>query len=410
YLSTPIPIQSYVFQPFCNSNQASTSVHETRSISMPSITIVVDEMVSKNAAAQKRALSIKKENAEKLVELQAAYEVVRDLQLKNDILHRILEVKQIIDEETKKFSVKQFAAMFSHYSVVISQDDKAKVPLGIPAVGKTFQTMQTINENVTLADHDFPIGAHQKLIPLVYLAIDPSDSNDSLRKGQLAIFIRPQYNVGTSSNTHMADLITLTNQESFKHIFENNGQIKPIWVLLVDGGPDENPRHLKNICRYSRLFQFLDLDYLTVRTHAPGQSAYNPVERAMSTLSGKLAGITLPIDTFGSHLDSQGKVINQELAKKNFRHAGETLCTLWSRDLIFGKNVMAQYVEDNLPPFQIEDNEEESKTFWKWLEKHTQICQYSLDIRKCDDLTCCHPKRNEESAAFLAENGGFLPP
>ncbi|CAG8509756.1 3851_t:CDS:2, partial [Gigaspora rosea] len=38
-------------------------------------------------------------------------------------------------------------------------------------------------------------------------------------------------------------------------------------------------------------------------------------------------------------------------------------------------NVMAQYVEDNLPPFQIEDNEEESKTFWKWLEKHAQICQ-----------------------------------
>ncbi|CAB4421582.1 unnamed protein product [Rhizophagus irregularis] len=33
---------------------------------------------------------------------------------------------------------KQFAALFSIHSVIISQDDKAKVPLGIPAVGRTF--------------------------------------------------------------------------------------------------------------------------------------------------------------------------------------------------------------------------------------------------------------------------------
>ncbi|CAG8834213.1 15582_t:CDS:2 [Gigaspora margarita] len=179
------------------------------------------------------------------------------------------------------------------------KDDKAKIPLGIPAVGKTFQTMQTINENVILADHDFPIRAHQKLIPLVYLAIDPSDLN-----------------------------IYFAKAKSFNHIFENNVQIKPIWVLLVDREPDKNPRYLKNICRYSRLFQFLDLDYLIVKTHAPGQLAYNSVEQAMCTLSGKLASITLPIDIFGSYLDSQDKVINQEPAKKNFCHAKETLCIL----------------------------------------------------------------------------------
>ncbi|CAG8825149.1 9710_t:CDS:2, partial [Gigaspora rosea] len=89
-------------------------------------------------------------------------------------------------------SVRQFVAMFSHYSVVISQDDKAKVLLGISAVGKTFQTMQTINENGILASW---------------------------------LFCSPQYNVSTSSNTHMADLITLTNQESFNNIFKNNSQV-----------------------------------------------------------------------------------------------------------------------------------------------------------------------------------------
>ncbi|CAG8463656.1 5930_t:CDS:2 [Scutellospora calospora] len=153
--------------------------------------------------------------------------------------------------------------------------------------------MQTIHETVTLANHDFLIGAHQKLIPSVYLVIDLSDSNDTLRKGY------------TSSNTHIADLIKLTNQESFTNIFKNNNQVKPIWVLLIDERPDKNPRHLKNICRYCKLFQFLDFDYLI-------------------------------------------------------------------------------------------------------LERHTRICQYSLNIQKYNDLTCCHPKRHKESAAFLAENDEFL--
>ncbi|CAG8769893.1 30899_t:CDS:2, partial [Gigaspora margarita] len=57
--------------------------------------------------------------------------------------------------------IKQFVAIFSCDSVIISQDDKAKVLFGIPAIGKTFQSMQTINEAAILADYDFPIETHQ---------------------------------------------------------------------------------------------------------------------------------------------------------------------------------------------------------------------------------------------------------
>ena len=71
---------------------------------------------------------------------------------------------------------------------------------------------------------------------------------------------------------------------------------------------------MKNIVQYAHLFHALDLDYLTVHTHTPGQSAYNPVERSMASLSAKLAGITLPIGEFGSHLNSQGNVVDEELA------------------------------------------------------------------------------------------------
>ena len=51
---------------------------------------------------------------------------------------------------------KQFASLFADMSVVISQDDKAKIGLGIPAVGRTFHTLQSVNEPISVADHDFP--------------------------------------------------------------------------------------------------------------------------------------------------------------------------------------------------------------------------------------------------------------
>jgi len=87
---------------------------------------------------------------------------------------------------------KQFASTFADVSVVISQDDKAKIRLGVSAVGRTFHTLQSVNEPTTVADHDFPMGFGQKLIPSVYLIINLNESSDELRTGKLAIFIRPQ--------------------------------------------------------------------------------------------------------------------------------------------------------------------------------------------------------------------------
>ncbi|PKB92170.1 hypothetical protein RhiirA5_445748 [Rhizophagus irregularis] len=112
----------------------------------------------------------------------------------------------------------------------------------------------------------------------------------------------------------MQDLENLTLDPKYNDVLKTNEEIRPIWVLLVDGGLDKNPRHLKNIKTYCHFFQKFDLDYLTVQTHASGQSKYNPVERGMATLSEKLASITLPIDHFRLHLNTQGKVIIPELA------------------------------------------------------------------------------------------------
>src|SRR6266542_1840479 len=135
----------------------------------------------------------------------------------------------------------------------------------------------------------------------------------------------------------MQDLKSLASNSQYNDVLKMNGTIRPIWILLVDGGPDENPRHLKNIKTYCQLFKKFNLDFLSIRTHAPGQSKYNLFERGMAILSGKLASIMLPIDHLGTHLDSQGKVVDLELATQNFCYSGEALCEIWRHDLIFGK-------------------------------------------------------------------------
>lgn len=318
------------------------------------------------------------------------------------------DMKQHIDEHYCLASVKAarvFAEVFASETVVISQDDKAKISLGIPAVGRTFKTIQSVNEPVTIEDHDFPKGNKMKLVPSVYLLIDPTDSNTALRTGQLAIFVRPEYFLNTSSLTHMTDLLTLINSQEFASILLKENNVKPIWVLLVDGGPDENPKHLKNIIEYSNLFRTLDLDYLTIRTHAPYQSAYNPVERSMASLSEKLAGITLPVDEYGVHLDSQGNVVNEELARRNFEFSGKKLCEIWSRDQIYGRPVTVQYVDQSSKPF---DNP--ASTTWEWIERHAQLCRYSLDLKKCKDRLCCSENKAPDAALLLNQNNGFLPP
>ncbi|CAG8773486.1 40064_t:CDS:2, partial [Gigaspora margarita] len=86
-----------------------------------------------------------------------------------------------------------------------------------------------------------------KLIPSVYLVIDPANLNNSLRLGQLVIFVRSEYFVGTILLTHMSDLESIIPNQEFAAAIMKEDKVKPVWVLLVDGEPDENPKHMKNI-------------------------------------------------------------------------------------------------------------------------------------------------------------------
>ena len=70
---------------------------------------------------------------------------------------------------------------------------------------------------------------------------------------------------------------------------------KPVIIVVVDGGPDENPHFMKTISVAIHNFKIMNLDALFVCTNAPKHSAFNRVERRMAPLSRELAGLISPM-------------------------------------------------------------------------------------------------------------------
>ncbi|CAG8780837.1 45584_t:CDS:2 [Gigaspora margarita] len=73
------------------------------------------------------------------------------------------ETKEHPNEHYCLVSVKgarQFAQTFSDISIIISQDDKSKIGLDVPAVGRTFCTLQSAHKPVQVPDYDFVYGSN----------------------------------------------------------------------------------------------------------------------------------------------------------------------------------------------------------------------------------------------------------
>lgn len=77
----------------------------------------------------------------------------------------------------------------------------------------------------------------------------------------------------------------------FEQFVKHNGKVKPVFILSVDGGADENPRYEKTIKVAIHHFNKLNLDAIFVATNAPGRSAFNRVERRMAPLSRESSGV-----------------------------------------------------------------------------------------------------------------------
>ena len=186
----------------------------------------------------------------------------------------------------------------------------------------------------------------------------------------------------------------------FAESFNFDETEKKVMIVTVDGGPGENPRYQKTIASAIEYFEEYQLDALFLATNAPGRSVFNRTERRMAPLSREMSGLILPHETFGSHLDGNGKTIDDALELKNFEHAGKVLAEVWSNMSIDGHPVVAEFISD-------EANEPVVSKSEKWKAIHVRESQYLLQIVKCNDRKCCLPF---ESDYLIVLNDRFLPP
>ena len=105
-----------------------------------------------------------------------------------------------------------------------------------------------------------------------------------------------------------------------------------------------------------------------------------PISR-MAPLSKALSGILLPLETFGTHLDSSRKTVDTNLEKCYFKAAGEILAKVWEEIVLDNFPVVADYVENTA-----KDPRDLNK---KWISVHCKISQYLLQVIQCNDSKCC---------------------
>ena len=135
------------------------------------------------------------------------------------------------------------------------------------------------------------------------------------------------------------------------------------------------------------LFKKLDLDVLIHVTNASGLSAYNPIERRFAWMSAAMAGVVLPHDIHGTHLDSAGNTIDPELAKKIFESAGLVACDVWNKTKINGYKVDCKWksVECKFIPEEVDQS---------FVAAHVRQTRYGIQIVRCLIPTCCGPFRS----------------
>ena len=124
----------------------------------------------------------------------------------------------------------------------LSQDDKARVPLGLAAATKQAPFLMIMEYRVRLPDHDFVVADRHKLIPSVYAAAKITPTAVSYT-GPTYIAIRSAKHDKSNASTHSFDFDTLFNLAEFESVIKTDiGQMKPVVIISVDGGPDECPR------------------------------------------------------------------------------------------------------------------------------------------------------------------------
>ncbi len=119
----------------------------------------------------------------------------------------------------------------------------------------------------------------------------------------------------------------------------------------------------------------------------------------MAPLSRFLSALVLPYESFGMHLNSRGDTVDDELEKRNFQQAGETLAEVWKEAIIDTHPVIAEWRGGIVA-------DDPSEVTQEWMAAHVRASQYFFQIVKCTNEECCPPPR---SALKSVLPEGFFP-
>lgn len=149
------------------------------------------------------------------------------------------------------FALEELASCLGTSCFFLSQDDKCRVPIGLTACNKQSPLLMHLDYQVRLPDHDWVVAERHKLIPSVYAAVEVESELFGNRtavgySGPTYIAIRSGKHDSSTASSHALDFQTLLELDEFRKFAKTPaGDVKPVVIVTVDGGPDENPRYAK---------------------------------------------------------------------------------------------------------------------------------------------------------------------
>lgn len=119
------------------------------------------------------------------------------------------------------------------------------MPIGKAAAKVQAPILMHLQYHVSLPDHDWVVADGHKLIPSVYagIVIKKYGVGDVMYSGPTYIAVRSGKHCSSTASSHAIDLERILKLESFQTSMKNSNALpKPVWMISVDGGPDENLR------------------------------------------------------------------------------------------------------------------------------------------------------------------------
>ncbi|XP_033749002.1 uncharacterized protein LOC117333692 [Pecten maximus] len=318
--------------------------------------------------------------------------------------------------------MRHFAHQFRDHVTFLSIDDKSKIDLGEPGQHVTTgvrgkKSIVPAASQLSALDHD--ISSKGSITPSVCLNVAiPEERDGSFYTGSVTVTYKDAIFQASSPFRHVAEMQTM---------LQSRGQeVNPILMIFSDGGPDHRLTYHSVKLSLIVLFKNLDLDLLVAGRTAPGHSWLNPVERIMSTLNLAFQNAAIAREECDGDIEQVLRSANSmaEIRKKSEKVPA--LKPAWLESLQPIISVLRERTERlslKGTPFQCRDASSDElvkavehqirddidqqimtgkytqkdlsskQDYQQFLKTHCIQRQYLFQIRKCENPTCCTPKR-----------------